>query len=122
MLRSQLSALCKWREMVLPSLTRSSRQFAGLNLIYITPHPCLSRPDGAHKRMLGFVKVLGSVLVLRRVAAADMATDQAHAQVYPRVAGLNAVLTLDLVEVSAFLGHEFLRWFTNERDQPIIPP
>lgn len=61
------------------------------------------------------MKVLGSVLVLRRVAAADVAADHAHAQVDPSIADLHAILThvsvrrlnLDLIEMSAVFGHDF---------------
>src|ERR1700731_3961702 len=43
--------------------------------------------------MAAGVEVLGRVLVLRAVAAADMAALHAQAQVHPRVARLQAVLT-----------------------------
>jgi hypothetical protein len=67
--------------------------------------------------VLGVVKVLGGVLILGRVATGRMSADQAHAQVDPRVASLDAVLThmlvrlsyFDLVKVSAFFWHRFLR-------------
>ncbi|CAA9259620.1 MAG: hypothetical protein AVDCRST_MAG93-2129 [uncultured Chloroflexia bacterium] len=42
--------------------------------------------------MLGCTEVFGGVLVLRRVAAAHMAAAQAHAQVNPGVAQLEALL------------------------------
>jgi hypothetical protein len=42
----------------------SSHKFAGLDLVHITPDPAFSRLDGANQRMLGFVKMLGGMLVL----------------------------------------------------------
>jgi hypothetical protein len=67
--------------------------------------------------MLGVVKVFGRVLILGRVATGRMSADQAHAQVNPRIASLNAVFAymlirffyFDLIEVSAFFWHRFLR-------------
>jgi hypothetical protein len=66
--------------------------------------------------MLRLVKVLGRVLVLGRVAAGRVSADEAHAQVNPAVARLHAIFAnvfacfsdLDLVQVSAFLRHQFL--------------
>ena len=63
-----------------------------------------------------FVKVFGGVFVLGRVAAADIPADQAHTQMDPGIAELNAVLTnmfvrfsyFDLIEVSTFFWHRFL--------------
>jgi len=67
--------------------------------------------------MLRFVKVLGGVLVLGRVAAGRMSADHAHTQVNPGIASLNAVFTnmlvrvsyFDLIEVRALFCHRFLR-------------
>ena len=42
--------------------------------------------------MVGGVEVPGGVLVLRRVAAANMAAGEAKAQVYPAVADLQTLL------------------------------
>jgi hypothetical protein len=66
--------------------------------------------------MLRFVKVLGGMLVLGRVAAANMPARQAQTQVYPRIAGLGTVLThmfirfsdLDLIKMGACFWHRFL--------------
>jgi hypothetical protein len=66
--------------------------------------------------MLGVVKVLGGVLILGRVTTPDIPADQAHAQVNPGVAGLNAVFAnvfiglsyFDLIEVGALFRHRFL--------------
>jgi hypothetical protein len=67
--------------------------------------------------VLSFVEVFRGVLVLGRVATPHMPARQAQAQVNPFIAGLNAVLTdmfvgfrdFDLVQVSAFRWHRFLR-------------
>ena len=96
----------------------SGGNFAGFDFVYVTPDPGLSGLDGAHKRMLGFVKMLGRVLILGRIATADVATNHTQAQVNPHVAGLNAILAyvrggllyFDLVKVSASLRHRFLLW------------
>ena len=66
--------------------------------------------------MLGVVKMLGRVLIFRRIAAADMPADQAHAQVNPGVANLHAFFAdvlvgcpnFDLIKVGALLWHRFL--------------
>ncbi len=72
--------------------------------------------------MLRVVKVLGRVLVLGRVATGGMATNKTHAQVNPRIACLNAVLThmrirlsdFDLIKVRAFFWHRFLRMLASK--------
>ncbi len=59
--------------------------------------------------MFRFVKVLGRVLILGRVATANMAANQTHAQVNPSITGFDAILAyvrggllyFDLVKVSA---------------------
>jgi hypothetical protein len=69
-----------------------------------------------------FVKVFGGVFVLGRVAATDIAADKAHAQVDPGIAELHAILTnmlvrfsyFDLIKVSAFLCHRFLRVLSSQ--------
>jgi hypothetical protein len=68
------------------------------------------------------VKVFSGMFVLGRVAAADIAAAKAHAQVDPGIAELNAILTnmlvrfsyFDLIKVSAFLCHRFLRVFSSQ--------
>ena len=42
--------------------------------------------------MSGFLEMLRRMLVLRTIAAADMAADQAHAQIDPGIPGLDAIL------------------------------
>jgi hypothetical protein len=72
--------------------------------------------------MLGVVEVLGRMPVLRRVAASRMSADHAHTQMDPRIASFHAVFAhvlvglpyFDLIKVSAFFRHRFLRLFTGE--------
>jgi len=47
--------------------------FSRGELVHVTPYPRLAGLNGADERMLGAVKMLGRVLVLRRIAAADVA-------------------------------------------------
>ena len=64
--------------------------------------------------MTCLVEVLRGMLVLRRVTAANMATAQAKAKMYPGIANLHAVLThilvcafdLDLVYMFAAFSHK----------------
>jgi hypothetical protein len=67
---------------------------AGLHddLVYVAPDPILPRLEGLDERVLRGVEVLGSVLVLGVVAAADVAAGQALAQVNPAVSHLEALL------------------------------
>jgi hypothetical protein len=96
--------------------TNSSDQFTGLDLVHITPDPAFPRLDRADERMLCFVEMLGSVLVLRRVAAANMPARQAQPQMYPGVAGFDTVLThmfirfsyFDLIKMRTFFRHRYL--------------
>jgi hypothetical protein len=91
--------------------------FAGLDLVYVTPDPGLAGFNGAHHRMLGVVEVLGRMFVLGRVATGGMPADEAHAQVNPGVAGFYTIFAdmfigfsyFDLIEMGTFLwGHHFL--------------
>src|ERR1700730_1111668 len=67
------------------------------------------------------VEVFGGVFVFGRVATTDIAADEAHSQVNPGIAELNAVLTnmlrrfsyFDLIEVSTFFRHRFLQVFSS---------
>jgi hypothetical protein len=56
------------------------------HLVDIAPSPILTRLKRLHNRMLGPVKVLGRVLILRRVAATDVTARHAHPQMDPVVA------------------------------------
>lgn len=59
------------------------------------------------------VEMFGSVLVLGRVAAADMSADQADAQVYPRIPHLQTFLAAvrawrhipNLIDMLAYVAH-----------------
>jgi hypothetical protein len=91
---------------------RESRRFEE-DLIDIAPDPVLARFEGLDDGVVGGMKVLGGVLVFRRVAAADVAADKAEAEVDPAVARLEAILAtvrargdiVDLVEMGAGLVH-----------------
>jgi hypothetical protein len=94
----------------------SSHKFAGFDLVHITPNPAFSRLDGTNQRVLRFVEMFGGMLVLGRIAAAYVPTNETQAQVNPRIAGLNTLLThvfirfsyLDLVKMRTFFRHWFL--------------
>ena len=58
----------------------------------VTPAPCFTRLERPHDRMCGRMKVPGGMLVLRRVAAADMSAGQADAQMHPPIADAQALL------------------------------
>jgi hypothetical protein len=88
-------------------------EFPGLDLVDITPDPRLTRFNRTNQRMLHFLKVLGRMLVLRRVAAAYMSAGEAQAQVHPGVSHFYALLAdvrfgyldFDLIEVRASVVH-----------------
>lgn len=83
----------------------------------ITPRPAFARLDRLHDRMLRRVEMLGRVLVLRTVTAANVTTVKTHAQVNPGIASLQALFTTlrvgadvaDRVEVCTLLRHGVLR-------------
>src|SRR5439155_17763775 len=87
------------------------------HLIDIAPQPVLSRFIRSDQRVPGGVEMLGGVLVLRLVAAADMAAAEAQPEMDPWVTGLQALLAAigvrfevsDLVEVRAGDRHSLLR-------------
>jgi hypothetical protein len=89
--------------------------FARREFIHITPDPGFARLNGTDKRMLGTMEMLGRVLVLGRIAAADVPAFQAQPQMDPAIAGLDAVFAdigiggfeFDLLQVAATLGHGF---------------
>jgi hypothetical protein len=55
----------------------SSHKFARFDLIHVTPNPGLPRFNGTNQRVLGFVEMLGGVLVLGRIATTDVPANQA---------------------------------------------
>src|SRR5262245_25802910 len=63
------------------------------DLVDVAPHPAFARLERPHDRMGCRLEVLGGVLVDRAVAATDVATRQAHAQMDPGITGLQALLT-----------------------------
>ncbi len=54
-------------------------------LVDIAPTPVLPRLKGFYNRVAGSVEVFSGVLVLRGVAATDVSTAQAFAQMYPPI-------------------------------------
>jgi hypothetical protein len=60
--------------------------------VHIAPTPVLPWLKGLHDRMLGLMEVFGSVLVLGRVAATNVAADQTFPQVDPGIAHLQTFL------------------------------
>src|SRR5919198_5748417 len=85
-------------------------------LIDIAPEPVLARLERLHERVAGGVEMLGGMLVLRRVTAADVPANEALAQVDPRLSRFQAVLAAvrarrhipDLVQVRAgYRRHHF---------------
>jgi hypothetical protein len=87
--------------------------FAGDQFIDVTPDPVVSWLDRTHHGMGALVKMLGGMLVLRRIAAADSAAHHAHPQMNPGVADFYAFFTdmlvgggdFDLIQMLAFLCH-----------------
>jgi len=84
-------------------------------LIDITPAPVFSWLEGLNDRMVGRVKMLGSMLILRRIAAADMPAFETEAQVDPRISNFQTILTsigarcdvLYLIKMRTLLCHVF---------------
>jgi hypothetical protein len=72
--------------------------------------------------MLRFVEMLGRVLVLGRVATANVPASEAQTQVNPSIAGFGTILThmfigfsyLDLIKVGAFFWHRYPPDLANE--------
>lgn len=56
-----------------------------VGLIDIAPAPVLTRLEGLYERMVGRVEVLSGMLILRGVAAADVSTSLADAQMHPGI-------------------------------------
>src|SRR5881628_227915 len=73
---------------------RLSTQHSELStrFIDIAPQPPFPPLERAHDGVFRAVEVFRGVLVLRRVAAADVAAGEAEAQVYPGVALRDALL------------------------------
>jgi hypothetical protein len=119
-------AACRWSRDLLEN--RSRHKFAGLDFVHITPHPAFPRLDGANQRVLRFVEMLGRMLVLGRVATANVSATEAKTKVNPRVARLGTVLThmfigfsyLDLIKVGAIFWHRFLLGLLMDVSQVLV--
>src|SRR2546423_6008928 len=86
------------------------------DLIDIAPQPVLARLERLHKRVAGGMEMLGGMLVLRRVTAADVPADEALAQMDPGISRFQAVLAsvrarrhiMDFVQVRAGCRRHYL--------------
>jgi hypothetical protein len=89
------------------------RNFACNHFVDVAPDPVFAGLDGAHDGMGGLMKMFGGVLVLRRIAAADIAAQHAQAQVNPAISHLYALFAdmrsgsfdFDLIQMLAFFRH-----------------
>jgi hypothetical protein len=87
--------------------------FSWHNLVDITPDPAFTGLDGANQRVLCATEVLGRVLILRRIAAADVAARQTQAEMNPCISRLAAlfanmgfrVCKPDLIQMRTFGPH-----------------
>jgi hypothetical protein len=90
--------------------------FVDLYFVDVAPFPVLAGLDRTHDGVLGGEKVLGGVLVLRRIAATDVAAEKTHAEMHPGISHFEALLAtfrigMDLVyvfEMRAGTGHRLL--------------
>ncbi len=67
-----------------------SSDFAGGTLVDVTPDPGLTGLNRTYQGVFGTMKMLGGVLVFRRVAAADVAALQTQPQMNPGVSHFRA--------------------------------
>src|ERR1700685_3145580 len=80
-------------------------------LVHVAPAPILARLDRLHDGMFCSMKMLGGMLVLGGIAAPDVAADQAHPQMDPRVSHLQTFFAaicawlhfLDFFDVRTFI-------------------
>jgi hypothetical protein len=87
-----------------------SGDFSRDDFIHVTPDPVFSRLNRAHHRMVFMMKMFGGVLILGRVAASCVSANHAHPQMYPGVAGFDAIFAdvligsrnFDLIQMFAF--------------------
>jgi hypothetical protein len=102
-LRPELYCRCsnslRWidttRNRKVQTITNARIQYSGeiqLHLINVTPAPILAGLKRLYDGMLRVMKVLGRMLVLRRVAAANVAAFQAQSQMDPAIAHFQALL------------------------------
>ena len=88
-------------------------------LVDVTPAPVFPWLEGLDNGVVGRVKMLGSVLILRIVTAADMPAFQTEAQVDPGITRFQAILaSIDvrcdltyLVKMTTLFCHIFLLSF-----------
>lgn len=62
-------------------------------LVDVTPTPVLPWLEGLDNRVVSRMEMLGGVLILRIVTAADMPAFETEAQVYPRIPDSQTILT-----------------------------
>jgi hypothetical protein len=62
------------------------------DLVDVTPAPVFAGLEGLDNRVVGRVEMPGRMLVFRRVAAADVSTNEALAQMHPGVANFQTIL------------------------------
>jgi hypothetical protein len=85
-----------------------------VDAINVTPAPIFARLEGLDDGVMRRMKMFGGVLVFGAIAAADVATGEAEAEMDPGVAGLQAVFAAlgagfdgaDFIDVFACGRHE----------------
>src|SRR6267143_6893119 len=87
-----------------PVSPRSSKLH--VDLVNVAPAPALPRLERGDDRMPGFLEMLGGVLVLRIVAAADVPARPAQAQMHPGVSRREAFLAAVGVGRSCLYGFQ----------------
>jgi hypothetical protein len=101
---------------ILSPASAANLDLTGFDFVDVTPDPVFPGLNGPNQRMFAAVKVLGGVLVLRRIAAIYLSAGQAQPQVDPGVAHLHAFLTdpragvlkFDLIQMRTFARHSYL--------------
>jgi hypothetical protein len=94
----------------------SRSSYIHFHLIDVTPAPLLARLNRSHDRMFRRIEMPRRMSILRRVAASHMTTLQAHPQMHPLAANLQALLaTLRrrlylpyLIQMATFHGNAYL--------------
>jgi hypothetical protein len=90
--RDGVSATCRTGESSNRRCKRGGADLVEHRLVNVAPLPALARLDRANHRVAGRVEMRGGVLVLRAVAAPDVAARKAHAQLHPALAHPQALL------------------------------
>jgi len=73
-------------------LEDSDPGLAQINLVHVAPAPVLARLERLHDGVLALMEVLGGVLVLGRITAADVAAGETFSEMDPAIAHLQAFL------------------------------